>query len=220
MGGTYWKAIQMLKSAEKRILKLYPNLPKETGIYILTRIDEAGIKYAYIGQTKAKGGILRRMAQHLIGYQHIDLSIKAHKFKGEKGGEFGYTLEWFICSDTELDKYEQEYICKYANMGYQLRNKTSGGQGVGKAGLENQKAGKGYHDGLKQGYKNCLKDIKDYFVNYLDFDIKNDKSVYRKPKNKAERESGKPLYKEIYVKKYNEFKHLLLDEVKDDEQVQ
>ena len=38
-------------------------------------MDEEGIKYAYIGQAKH---ILTRLAQHLTGYQHIDLSIRKH----------------------------------------------------------------------------------------------------------------------------------------------
>jgi hypothetical protein len=214
MGKGYWKAMQMIAGAKKRLLKLYPDLPEKTGIYILTRTDEVGIKYAYIGQTKAKGGILKRMAEHLIGYQHIDRSLKAHKFKGEKGGEFGYSLTWFVCCDTQLDKYEQEYILKYANMGYQLRNKTAGGQRTGHTGLENQKAGKGYHDGLKQGRKNCIKEVKEYFDKYLEYRTKNTFECYKKPKRKNEQ----PTLKDIYVKKFYEFRDLLR-EADEDEQV-
>lgn len=211
-----WKGLQMLEGARKRLLRLYPNLPDRTGIYILTRTDENGMRFGYIGQCRAKGGILDRMAQHLIGYQHIDLSLRKHKFIGE--AEYGYDLDWFECLESELDAYEQEYILKYANMGYQLRNKNSGGN-KGKVGFEDNKPTKTYHDGLKQGYQNCIKDIKEYFDKYLDFAIKDNSEVYRKPKNKAEKESKQPLYKDIYLKKYNEFKDLLIGEKEDETKI-
>ncbi len=203
MSSNYWKEQQKLNNAKKRLLKLYPNLPEETGIYILTRVDEQGFKYAYIGQTKAKGGILKRLAEHLIGYQHIDNSLKAHKLKGEKGGEFGYEIDWFMCLESELDAYEQEYILKYANMGYQMRNKNSGGN-KGKVGFEDNKPTKTYRDGLKQGYANCLKDIKEYFDKYLDFNYKRP-NCYKKNKE----------IKELFIRKYDEFKQLLEGENND-----
>ena len=67
------KAIEA--SNKKRLLSVNPNLNEKSGIYFLTRVDENGIKYAYIGQAKH---ILTRLAQHLVGYQHIDLSLKKH----------------------------------------------------------------------------------------------------------------------------------------------
>lgn len=39
----------------------------------MVRTDENGFRYAYIGQAVH---ILTRLAQHLVGYQHIDLSLK------------------------------------------------------------------------------------------------------------------------------------------------
>jgi len=214
-GQKYGVRQKQLEGAKKRLLKLYPNLPDRTGIYILTRTDENGMRFGYIGQTKAKGGILGRMAEHLLGYQHIDLSLRKHKFIGE--AEYGYDLDWFECLESELDAYEQEYILKYANMGYQLRNKNSGGN-KGKVGFEDDKPRKTYHDGLKQGYQNCLKDIKEYFDKYLEFRIKRSQEALRKPKNKAEKRGDYGiLFKEIYIKKYSEFKNLLEGENDDGE---
>ena len=46
-----------------------------------------------------------------------------------------------------------------ANQGYQLKNKTSGMQGKGKQGISENRPSKGYHDGLKQGYKNAQKEL-------------------------------------------------------------
>ena len=42
------KAIEA--SNKKRLLSVNPNLNENSGIYFLTRVDENGIKYAYIGQ--------------------------------------------------------------------------------------------------------------------------------------------------------------------------
>lgn len=201
----YWLAQQKILGAKKRLLKLYPSLPERTGIYILTRTDEKGFKYAYIGQTKAKGGILQRLAQHLLGYQHIDLSLKAHKFQGEKGVKFGWEISWLECLEEELDKLEQEYILTYANRGYQLRNKNAGSQSVGRTGLGEQRESRGYRDGLKQGYQNCLKEVKEYFDKYLNYITKTNKDCYKKD----------GTLKQIYKDKFDEFTELL--EGKDNE---
>lgn len=64
------KAIE--KRNKERILSVCPDAPEMSGIYILIR-EENGFRFAYIGQAK---NILSRLAQHLSGYQHIDLSIK------------------------------------------------------------------------------------------------------------------------------------------------
>lgn len=198
----YYKAKLILESNKKRWLKINPNLPNRSGIYILTRTDENGLKYAYIGQAKH---ILERLAQHLSQYQHIDLSLKKHKLYDEIKNPYGWNADYFECLESELDAYEQEYIIRYANNGYQLRNKTSGGQGQGKVGIDDNKASKGYHDGLKQGYANCLKDIKEYFDKYLVYGTKTDPICYKKPKHKGE----VATLKEIYIKKFEEFEELL-----------
>ena len=168
MSSNYWRAKMIIESHKKRWLKLDPNIPTRPGIYILTRVDENGLKYAYVGQTKAKGGILERLAQHLTQYEHIDLSLKKHKLYDKDTNPYGWKVDYFECLESELNGYEQEYILKYANMGYQLRNKTTGSQGKGKVGINDEQSTKGYRDGLKQGYKNCLKDVKVYFEKYAD----------------------------------------------------
>lgn len=166
-----YRQIKAIEKVNKdRLLKLRPNTPDTSGIYIFTR-QENGFKYAYVGQAKH---LLSRLAQHLSGYQHIDLSIKKHGLFGEDN-EFGWD---FICvsyPEEKLDEMEQEYIRLMANRGYQLLNKTSGSQGVGKRGLDNQKSPKGYHDGLKQGYKNAQKFVANLFDKHLNYSKKSDK---------------------------------------------
>ena len=69
------KAIELQN--RKRLLAVNPKLDDESGIYFLTREDENGFRYAYIGQAVH---IMQRLCSHLVGYQHIDLSLKSHNF--------------------------------------------------------------------------------------------------------------------------------------------
>ena len=202
----YYRAKLILESNKKRWLKVNPNLPDRSGIYILTRVDENGIKYCYVGQSVK---ILSRLAQHLTQYQHIDLSLKKHKLYDEVKNRYGWNVDYFECLENELDAYEKEYILKYANMSYQMRNKTAGMQGVGKQGIAENKPSKGYFDGVAYGRQQMLKEVKEYFDKYLEYRIKDLPSSYRKPKNKAEKEEGLSFYKEIYRKKFEEFEELL-----------
>lgn len=163
-----YKAIE--RKNKERLLKVNPYLTDASGIYILTRTDENGIRYAYIGQAKH---ILTRLAQHLTGYQHIDLSIKKHGFLDEN-----HPHGWFVQKteypESELDKEEQNYIKLYASMGYQLRNKTAGGQGAGKVGIDDNKPSKGYYDGKKQGRADVVKELNKT-LKYLEITSKGGK---------------------------------------------
>ena len=161
-----WKQVKAIESVnKKKFLELNNELNNDSGIYMLTRIDENGFKYAYIGQAKH---ILTRLAQHMVGYQHIDLSLKNHGLYSDKN-EYGWNVIHYNCSEEELDDKEQYYIKEYADNGFQLRNKTSGSQGKGKTKINEFKPSKGYQDGLKQGYKNASKEIANLFDKHLDY---------------------------------------------------
>ena len=165
-----YKQLYAIKAQnERRILRENPNVPNQSGIYFLLR-EENGFKYAYIGQAKK---LLSRLADHLSGYQHIDLSIKKHGFWSEENPT-GYTIHFLKFPESLLDEKEQLYIKKYAAAGYQLRNSTAGSQGRGKHGLDNTKPSKGYYDGLKQGYKNAKKEIGHLFALHLECRTKKD----------------------------------------------
>jgi hypothetical protein len=155
---------------KQRILAVNPKVPEASGIYIFNR-EENGFKYAYVGQAK---NLLQRLAQHLNGYQHIDLSIKKHGLHSADN-PFGWRIWFEECSVQELDRREQEWIYTCACKGYQLRNKTTGSQGEGKRGLDNQKAPKGYHDGLAQGYLNARKYVANLFDKHLEYSQKSKK---------------------------------------------
>jgi hypothetical protein len=163
-----YKQIYAIKKAnEERILKVCPNCPNTSGIYFLLR-EEDGFKYAYIGQAVR---LRERLGSHLSGYQHIDLSIKKHGLWSEENPT-GYKVHCLQFPENELDEKEQYFIKKYANAGYQMRNATSGSQGVGKKGLDNARPTRTYYDGLAQGYKNAQKEVAHLFSLHLDYTTK------------------------------------------------
>lgn len=157
-------------SNKKRMISVCNKLNENSGIYFLTREDENGFKYAYVGQAKH---LLTRLAQHLSGYQHIDLSLKKHGLYSEKN-IYGWKVDFLNFPENQLDEKEQHYIKVCANAGYQLRNKTSGSQGIGKAQIDEYRPVKGYRDGLEQGRKNASKEIAHLFEKHLAVSTKSD----------------------------------------------
>lgn len=153
------------------IQKICKGIDDGPGIYFLTRTDENGINYFYIGQAKH---ILQRMCSHMTGYQHIDLSIKKRKWYSEDN-PYGWKLNFKHYAVKDLDEMEQYWILQYTKQGYQARyNKTAGGQGEGKDKINEFRPAKGYRDGIKQGYKNASREIAHLFDLHLDYKAKSD----------------------------------------------
>lgn len=163
------KAIELKN--RKRLLEVNPSLTDESGIYFLTRTDENGFRYAYIGQAVH---ILQRLAQHLVGYQHIDLSLKKHGLYADDNPH-GWKIGFLNFPISELDKQEQHYIKTYADYGYQLRNKTSGSQGEGKAKIDEYRPTKGYRDGIRQGKINLARELSSIAEKHLEIRLKPEK---------------------------------------------
>ena len=177
------KAKAIEQKNKKRLLEVNPKLDDNSGIYFLTRVDENGIKYAYIGQAKR---ILTRLAQHLVGYQHIDLSLKKH---GLHLGDnpYGWNIGFLLFPLSELDEKEQYYIKMYAQNGYQLRNKTAGGQGEGKSQINEYRPGKGYRDGILQGKKALARDLRHIIEKHLVVSLKPEKQGNKVSQNALEK---------------------------------
>jgi hypothetical protein len=164
------KAIE--SSYKKKLLAVNPILNENSGIYFLTRTDENGIKYFYIGQAKH---ILSRLADHFTGFQHIDLSLKKRGLYSVDN-PYGWKVNALNYPVAELDKWEQYWILNYTKQGYQCRyNKTAGGQGAGKEKINEYRPAKGYRDGLTQGYKNASREVANLFEKHLNVSIKSDK---------------------------------------------
>lgn len=170
-----YKNIDAAKAREResknKILKVNPYVDDKSGIYFLTRIDEVGIKHAYIGKAEH---LLTRLSQHLLGYdQYIDRSLKKHKLYSNEN-YFGWKIGFEHFEIDELDSKEQYYIREYANDGYQLKNKNSGGT-IGKVQIDEYRPSKGYHDGLKQGRKNLAKELSHIIEKHLVISLKEEK---------------------------------------------
>lgn len=180
------KAKAIEQANKKRLLAVNPKLDEKSGIYFMTRVDENDIKYAYIGQAKH---ILTRLAQHLTSYQHIDLSLKKHGLYSADN-PYGWKIGFMHFPLSELDEKEQYYIKMYAQNGYQLRNKTAGGQGEGKQQIDEYRPQKGYRDGILQGKKTLARELSQIISKHL--------TVMLKPEKQGNKVSQKQL------KKFNE----------------
>ena len=163
------KAIE--RKNEKLLLSVNPEIDNESGIYFLTRVDsETGIKFSYVGQALH---IKQRMLQHMTGYQHIDLSIRKHKFYSRENPD-GWQVNFLHFPKDKLDEMERYYITLYAQKGYQSRNKDTGG-GTGKQELGERKPARGYRDGVAQGRKSMARDISSIIDKHLTVQLREDK---------------------------------------------
>ena len=93
---------------EKRIKKVCPDCPNTSGIYFILR-EEDGFRYGYIGKARH---LLERLGQHLIGYQHIDLSIKKHGLWSEDNPT-GYKIHFLQFPESELDEKDRAFLWFY-----------------------------------------------------------------------------------------------------------
>lgn len=142
------------------ILKDYPFIKDESGIYAFVRTDQAGIRHAYVGQAKK---VLTRLAQHLAGYeQHIDLSLRKHGLYSPKN-PCGWTITYKPFPIAALDNQERHYIKLFANGGHQMKNKLSGGQDGGRVAFAETKPARTYRDGVEAGYRKAQKEVAKLF---------------------------------------------------------
>ncbi len=170
----YKKIYAIKKANEERILKVCPDCPNTSGIYFLLR-EESGFKWAYIGKAR---NLLSRLAGHLNGYQHIDLSLKKHGLYSEDN-KTGWRVHFLEFPESQLDEKEQYYIKQYANGGYQLRNVESGGSN-GKTDIGERKPSRGYYDGKMEGEKHLARELKHIIDTHLVISLKKDTKISQK----------------------------------------
>lgn len=170
------KAKIIEKKNKERLLKVNHGLNENSGIYFLTRVDEAGIKYAYIGQAKH---LLTRLAQHLVGYQHIDLSLKSHGMYSSEN-PFGWKVNFIEFRESQLNEKEDYYITLYAKKGFQLRNKKRGGQCSGNDKIDEYRPARGYRDGIKQGKKDLARELKHIIDTHLTVSLRKTTKISQK----------------------------------------
>ena len=171
-----YKKLRQTKAIERKnkqlFLKLNKKLNDSSGIYILFRTDENDIKYFYCGQAKH---ILSRLAQHMSGYQHIDLSLKKRGL-GSGNNPYGWIVFFKNYQEKELDEKEQFWILEMTKRGYQCRyNKTAGGQGSGKEKINEFRPAKGYRDGIQQGRKAMARELSSIVEKHLTITLRAEK---------------------------------------------
>lgn len=164
------KAKAIEQKNKRKLLGVNPKLDDKSGIYFLTRINENGIKFSYVGQAR---NIISRMCQHLVGYQHIDLSIKKHGLYSPDN-PYGWNINFMHFPISELDEKERYYITLYAKNGYQSRNKDTGG-GAGKHGLGERKPPKTYRQGIQAGKKTLARELSSIISKHLTVKLKEEK---------------------------------------------
>lgn len=181
------KAKAIEKKNKERLLEVNPKLDDNSGIYFLTREDENGFKFAYIGQAKH---LLTRLAQHLVVEKrnppHIDCSLRKHGLYTTEN-QFGWKVNFIHYSEIILDEVEKKWIKEYALKGYQVRNKTAGGQGEGKAQISEYRPSKGYRDGVQQGRKALARELKHIIDKHLIVSLKPEKSANKVSQNALEK---------------------------------
>ena len=188
------KAVQ--KKYREEILKICPRISDGSGIYFLTRTDEDGINYFYIGQAVK---MLTRMCSHMTGYQHIDLSLRKRGFYS-KENPYGWRLNFKHYAPKDLDDMEQYWILQYTKKGYQARyNKTSGSQGKGKEKINEFRPAKGYYDGIRQGKITLARQLTDIIQKHLTVKIKAEKA-----NNKISQNAEKKFYELLDENTYKE----------------
>lgn len=167
-----YRQIYAIKSErEKRIKAICPSIPNTSGIYAFHRLDEAGIKRAYVGQAV---NLLERCASHLGEYDHIALSLKKHGFYSREN-PYGWNLSYKTCPKSELDEKEIATIKAFADKGFQMYNVTAGGQGLGKVVSGQYKQPKTYTQGIQQGKKVLARELSSIADKHLKIEIKDEK---------------------------------------------
>lgn len=157
--------------AESQLKRFFADLSELDcpGIYAITRVDELGIRFAYVGQSKC---LRNRLISHLGGYsQRIDISLKSRGLLSSKKPN-GWKIEKLCsCEVEELDNQEKLFIKDYFDKGFQMYNVTYGGQET-KVGSNNHKPTKNYTEGKVYGYNKARKEISKIVKQYLDVTIK------------------------------------------------
>lgn len=105
------------------------------------------------------------------------MSLKKHGLHDAENNPHGWQVYALHFPLEKLDEMEQYYIKKYADAGWQLRNKTSGSQGVGKAQIDDFKPHKTYREGLQQGKLALARDLRHIMEKHLTVTLKAEKKA-------------------------------------------
>lgn len=180
----YAQVMAVQQKYREQIKKVCPDIDDSSGIYFLTRTDENGINYFYVGQSVH---CLNRLCSHMTGWQHVDISLRKRGWYSEDN-PYGWRLGFKRYPKDKLDEMEQYWILQYTKQGYQARyNKTSGSQSAGKEKINEYRPAKGYRDGLKQGKIALARQLTDIIQKHLSIEVKECKKNNKISQNAKER---------------------------------
>lgn len=165
----YKERIEKEKAMRDALFATFPKTDFRTtsGIYVFWRTDteETGLRFAYVGQAQ---NMIARLVQHCMGHDsHIDKSLIKRKFVNDQNPNGWQITIAEYCDEDQLNDRERYWITRIGNAGYQLLNKTSGGQDGGKVGIAPNAPSRGYRDGFRQGYANARKDVAKLFEKHI-----------------------------------------------------
>lgn len=175
---TNWKQLKAIEQKNKeRILAICSDMQDRSGIYMFYRMDENRDIFArYIG--KSETSVLYRCASHLRPFAniptHIDASLKKHGLYSESNPMGWRVCVLEYCLPQQCDERERYYIDFAVRLGIDLHNVESGGT-TGKTDINERKPSRGYRDGVKQGERNVIKEIRHLFDLHLKAVHKADK---------------------------------------------
>lgn len=169
MAKTFEQIVKERTERENAIKQVCPTITNDSGIYVLYR-QNGEEKVAYVGQSIH---LLTRLAEHLGGWQWIDMSLKKWGLYSETNPK-GYAIWVGYFPIERLDDEERVYVQLMQEKGYELRNLTTGGQDKGKQKIGVWKPAKTYNDGIKQGYHNAQREVAHWFDKSLDYSIKGE----------------------------------------------
>jgi len=178
------------EDAEAQIIEHYGDPTTFCGIYIFNRYDDdKGKQCYYVGQAK---NLRRRMAQHLLEFDHIGLSLKKHGLWHRTKNPNGWYCEYFRRPESLLDKFEKEVIASIqSSKEYELYNITSGGQGKGKCDIRKRAERGGWRKGKDAGYEKAYAEIAEVVEKYTNgLSPKNGQIAQRKTQELNEKLKG------------------------------
>lgn len=176
MKPSYKQIFEKQKQYEDIVKKACPSIDNRSGVYFYTRTDlVTGEKLAYIGLAR---NLLARCCQHMLGYQHIDISIRKRGLYS-KENEGGWKLNCLHFPEHLIEEKERFYIEQYQKANVTLLNIEGGGR-QGKVDIAERKPAKTYTDGKKFGRKKLANELKHIIDNYLIISLKKETKTSKK----------------------------------------
>ena len=100
--------------------------------------------------------LIDRLIDHFMEYDHIAISLRTYGLINEK--DFGWSIDYFYCDESELDKKETETLAFWhIEKGYSPYNINTGGTS-GKKDIKPRTVG-GYRKGVDAGYEKARKEV-------------------------------------------------------------